>query len=76
MFSKQTLFNFLQVAVVNSIIPVADVVGPPLAGLVADKIGNFRFVHILKKRTKFLTEMNRDDFRYIHILLSGYSCQY
>jgi len=31
-----------EVAVVNGVIPVADIVGPPLAGLVADKIGNFR----------------------------------
>ena len=27
---------------VNTAIPLADVVGPPLAGLVADKLGNFR----------------------------------
>eukprot|EP00092_Neocalanus_flemingeri_P040495 GFUD01044100.1.p1 GENE.GFUD01044100.1~~GFUD01044100.1.p1 ORF type:complete len:708 (+),score=166.26 GFUD01044100.1:153-2276(+) len=31
-----------EVAVVNGVIPVADIIGPPLAGLVADKIGNFR----------------------------------
>jgi len=28
--------------VVNGVIPVADVVGPPMAGFLADKIGNFR----------------------------------
>jgi MFS family permease len=27
---------------VNSVIPLADVVGPPVAGIVADKLGNFR----------------------------------
>ena len=26
----------------NSAVPVVDVVGPPIAGIVADKIGNFR----------------------------------
>ena len=26
----------------NSAVPVVDVVGPPMAGIVADKIGNFR----------------------------------
>merc|ERR1719483_895846 len=31
-----------EVAVVNCVIPVADIIGPPLAGFVADKIGNFR----------------------------------
>jgi len=31
-----------EVALVNGVIPVADIVGPPLAGFVADKIGNFR----------------------------------
>ena len=31
-----------EVAVVNGVIPVADVIGPPMAGFVADKIGNFR----------------------------------
>jgi len=34
--------------VVNGVIPVADVIGPPLAGFVADKIGNFRvFMSVL-----------------------------
>ena len=28
---------------VNGVIPVADIVGPPMAGFIADKIGNFRF---------------------------------
>ena len=32
----------LQVALVNGVIPVADIVGPPMAGFLADKIGNFR----------------------------------
>jgi len=31
-----------EIAVVNGVIPAADVVGPPLAGFVADRIGNFR----------------------------------
>jgi len=31
-----------EVAFVNGVIPVADIVGPPMAGFVADKIGNFR----------------------------------
>ena len=33
----------IKVAFVNGVIPVADIVGPPMAGFVADKIGNFRF---------------------------------
>ena len=32
----------LQVALVNGVIPIADIVGPPMAGFLADKIGNFR----------------------------------
>merc|ERR1719447_1567524 len=31
-----------EVAVVNGVIPGADMIGPPLAGFLADKIGNFR----------------------------------
>jgi len=31
-----------EVALVNGVIPLADIIGPPLAGFVADKIGNFR----------------------------------
>merc|ERR1719336_1028527 len=31
-----------EVALVNGVIPVADVIGPPMAGFLADKIGNFR----------------------------------
>ena len=34
----------LQVALVNGVIPVADIVGPPMAGFLADKIGNFRLL--------------------------------
>ena len=34
--------NVEEVALVNGVIPVADIIGPPLAGFVADKIGNFR----------------------------------
>ena len=34
----------LQVALVNGVIPVADIVGPPMAGFLADKIGNFRWL--------------------------------
>merc|ERR1719300_330272 len=37
-----------EVALVNGVIPVADIVGPPLAGFVADRIGNFRvFMSVL-----------------------------
>ena len=35
-------FSVEDASVVNTAIPVADVVGPPLAGLIADKLGNFR----------------------------------
>lgn len=35
-------FSVEDVALVNAAIPVADILGPPLAGLLADKIGNFR----------------------------------
>ncbi len=35
-------FTAEDTAWVNSAIPIADVIGPPLAGVVADKIGNFR----------------------------------
>ena len=35
--------NVEEVALVNGVIPVADIIGPPLAGFVADKIGNFRY---------------------------------
>lgn len=31
-----------EIAVVNGVLPAADMVGPPLAGFLADKIGNFR----------------------------------
>lgn len=31
-----------EVALVNGVIPVADIIGPPMAGFLADKIGNFR----------------------------------
>ena len=34
----------LQVALVNGVIPAADVIGPPMAGFLADKIGNFRWL--------------------------------
>ena len=29
-------------AIVNSVIPVVDIFGPPLAGVLADMMGNFR----------------------------------
>lgn len=35
-------FTIEDTAVVNSAVPVADIFGPPLAGFLADKIGNFR----------------------------------
>lgn len=31
-----------EIAVVNGVLPAADMVGPPLAGFIADRIGNFR----------------------------------
>jgi len=31
-----------EIAVVNGVIPATDIVGPPIAGFLADKIGNFR----------------------------------
>jgi len=31
-----------EVAIVNTVVPAADIVGPTLAGFIADKIGNFR----------------------------------
>jgi len=31
-----------EVAIVNGVIPAADMIGPPMAGFIADKIGNFR----------------------------------
>ena len=38
-------FSVKDASTVNTAIPIADVIGPPLAGLVADKLGNFRSVH-------------------------------
>ena len=35
-------FSMEDASIVNSIIPVADILGPPLAGVLADKMGNFR----------------------------------
>ena len=35
-------FNMEDASIVNSVIPVADILGPPLAGVLADRIGNFR----------------------------------
>ena len=35
-------FSVEDTAWVNSAIPVVDVVGPPIAGIIADKMGNFR----------------------------------
>ena len=35
-------FNMEDASIVNSAIPVADIFGPPLAGVLADKLGNFR----------------------------------
>ncbi len=39
-------FDVGDAAAVNTVVPVADVVAPPLAGIVADRIGNFRCVWI------------------------------
>ena len=35
-------FNIEDASIVNSAIPIADIFGPPLAGVLADKLGNFR----------------------------------
>ena len=35
-------FDMEDAAIVNSIIPVVDIFGPPLAGVLADIMGNFR----------------------------------
>ena len=53
-FSFQTIhlkslgYTIEDASLVNSVIPVADIFGPPLAGFLADKLGNFRlFMAIL-----------------------------
>ena len=35
-------FNMEDASIVNSVIPVVDIVGPPFAGILADTLGNFR----------------------------------
>ena len=35
-------FTIEDASIVNSVIPGADIFGPPLAGFLADKLGNFR----------------------------------
>ena len=35
-------FNIEDASIVNSVIPVSDIFGPPLAGMLADKLGNFK----------------------------------
>ena len=35
-------FTIEDASIVNSVIPGADIIGPPLAGILADKLGNFR----------------------------------
>ena len=35
-------FTVEDASLVNSAIPAADILGPPLAGILADKLGNFR----------------------------------
>ena len=35
-------FTMEDASIVNSVIPVVDIFGPPLAGIMADKMGNFR----------------------------------
>lgn len=35
-------FTIEDASIVNTAVPLADIVAPPLAGLLADKIGNFR----------------------------------
>ncbi len=37
-------FDLEDAAVVNTAVPIADIVAPPLAGMIADKLGNFRYV--------------------------------
>ena len=39
---KSLGFTIEDASLVNSVIPLADVFGPPLAGYFADKLGNFR----------------------------------
>lgn len=39
---KSLGFTIEDASLVNSIIPIADIFGPPLAGFFADKLGNFR----------------------------------
>ena len=40
-----------EVAIVNGVVPVADIVGPPMAGFIADRIGNFRYIVFVPSRT-------------------------
>ncbi len=35
-------FSMEDAALVNTAVPLADILGPPMAGLLADKLGNFR----------------------------------
>lgn len=45
---KSLGYTIEDASLVNSVIPVADIFGPPLAGFLADKLGNFRlFMAIL-----------------------------
>ena len=39
---KSLGFTIEDASLVNSVIPGADIFGPPLAGFLADKLGNFR----------------------------------
>merc|ERR1712088_1045664 len=39
---KSLGYTIEDASLVNSVIPVADIFGPPLAGFLADKLGNFR----------------------------------
>jgi len=39
---KSLGYTIEDASVVNSVIPIADIFGPPLAGFLADKLGNFR----------------------------------
>ena len=57
----------------NGVIPVADIVGPPLAGFVADRIGNFRYNNLLTVCLK--TNSKKNYFQISSFLFQGiYVC--
>ena len=56
----------------NGVIPVADIVGPPLAGFVADRIGNFRYI-VLKNWKRIIFKSHVFHFRVFMSVLTGVS---